>query len=78
MKLTIYRFPEEKDQLIWTIDIKDNIAEMWYEEVWRRFWEIKTNPNIAIYDIDESFETWQMSIWHLEEMMKFLKIHLNK
>lgn len=73
MKLTIYKYPEEEETFIWIIDIKERYTDMWYNEISRRYLELKTNPNIKIFDIDESYELWQISLWHLEEMIKFLK-----
>jgi len=38
-----------------------------------RWREVRHNPEIKIFDIDESYETGQISLDHLLEMIKFLK-----
>jgi len=71
MIFIIYKTPEEKEDDIWSIDIKERYTEMWYKEMMKRFkeWEKK------VYDIDESYETWKISLWHLNEMINFLKLN---
>lgn len=68
MKLTIYKYPEREEDYVWIIEIKERYAELWYEEVMRRFrfWETE------VFDIDESFELWKISTRHLKEMINFL------
>lgn len=73
MKLSIYKYPEEEEQYMWTIELKDIYAELWYKEMIRRFWGLKNNPELAVFDIDCSYELWKISLWHLEEMIRFLK-----
>lgn len=75
MKLSIYKYPEEREDYIWTIEIKERYAELWYKEISRRHWiwfRDKT-CDLPMYDVDESFELWQMSISHLRDMMDFLR-----
>ena len=83
MKLTIYKYPEEQETYIWVIDLKERYVTMWYEEQMNRFWAMSINPNekdrnnytreYPVFDIDESYEIWQISLDHLAEMIKFLK-----
>ena len=68
MKLTIYKYPEGKQDFIWIIDIKERYTEMWYNEIMRRF----IQADWERFDVDESFELWQISINHLKHMMEFL------
>jgi len=80
--LTIYKNCDTKEDFIWTIDIKEKYLEMWYNEMMRRFtclWDITwedvkreylyANP---VYDVDESYETGQISLWHLNEMINYI------
>ena len=73
MKLTIYKYPEKKEDYIWVIDINERCTNLWYNEMNNRWREVRHNPEIKIFDIDESYETGQMSLDHLLEMIKFLK-----
>lgn len=75
MKLAIYKYPEWEEDYIWTIEIKERYAELWYKEISRRHWILFRDQTIDLpmYDIDESFELWKMSISHLRDMMDFLR-----
>lgn len=68
MRLQIYKNPDDKNTKIGFIEIKNELARVWYEEIMKRFkiseWEI--------FDVDEAFETWAISINHLWEMLKFI------
>ena len=69
MKLKIYQFPEEKQKYIGEIDIRNMYTTLWYNEMMRRFKEDDWDR----FDIDESYELWQISLNHLLEMLKFIK-----
>ena len=75
MKLQIYKYPEWKETKIWYIKIKKEFAELWYQEISRRHWILFRDKTIDLpmYDVDESYELWKMSISHLKDMMDFLK-----
>lgn len=68
MKLTIYKNPDNTEDYIWVIDIKERYADIWYNEMTNRLIKAEWER----FDIDESYETGCISLWHLEEMIKFL------
>ena len=82
MRLQIYKNPDDKNTKIGLIEIKNELARVWYNEMMRRFKELSNCVNEKhkqvylknnnIYDLDESFETWTISINHLWEMLKFI------
>lgn len=81
MKLSIYKIPEDKDTYIWYVEIKQRYAELWYNEISRRHSELFKDKELwseykEIYDIDESYELWQISVQHLASMMKFLQYNI--
>jgi len=67
---------------LFSISITQEEADKWYKEMTNRFiklWNLKTQEAkekyikaVKMFDIDESYEYWQMSEAHLKEMMKFL------
>lgn len=69
MKLSIYKYPDDKSSKIWSIELKKEFSALWYNEMMRRFKEHENN----CYDVDESFTCWVISLSHLEEMIKFLR-----
>lgn len=68
MRLAIYKNPDLKQDYIWYIWIKKEYTSLWYNEMMRRFKNHENN----VYDVDESYECWVMSISHINEMFKFL------
>lgn len=67
--LTIYKDCDTKEDFIWTIDIKERYTEIRYNEMMNRF----KKHSKDCYDVDESFETGEISLWHLSAMINFLK-----
>lgn len=69
MKLQVYKNPEDKKTYIWELTLSDEEAQKWYDEVMRRFKE----RSEFVFDVDESYECWAISIWHLQSMLDFFK-----
>ena len=68
----------ENNPKIWEIEIDNELTTKWYNEMIIRFKEIPDNPtkqwykSNPLYDIDESYECWQISLPHLRDMFIFL------
>jgi hypothetical protein len=73
MKIKQNWFSISKDnKTIWEISIEQEYADLWYKEMMRRFIKPEKDEKPNCFDIDESYECWEISIWHLKEMLKFL------
>lgn len=80
IKINWYAIHEEE---IWEVFIKKEYTDLWYEEMMRRFTALddsfseKDKQNylreFPCFDIDESYECWEIWLPHLYEMLKFLK-----
>jgi len=84
MKLKIVKnWTSLKEKTIFTINISSELYHKWYGEQMRRFWMLSKleewgykdrvlNDN-PVFDIDESYECWQMSLSHLQSFILFNK-----
>lgn len=71
------------EESFWFITIDWDKAELWYKEMMRRFnllSDDKTEDekqlilkNFPCFDIDESYECWEIGIPHLISMLTFLR-----
>lgn len=82
MKIKIVNWYKLKWKELFSINLNNNLAELWYKEVMRRFhilawllWEETKQRylnDFPVFDIDEAFETWTMSGNHFDSMTEFL------
>lgn len=72
MYIAVYENPEFKENKLFCIDINKYTWQSWYSENMRRH---KENIDLPIYDVDEVWEIWNMSINHLKDMIDFLKVN---
>lgn len=68
----------ENNPKIWEIELDDILCRKWYNEVIRRFKEMPDKitkqyfKKYPVYDIDEAYGCWQISLEHLKDMLTFL------
>ena len=57
------------EPVIFYVDLPEKLLDDWYKEQVRRY----KNEEWKIFDIDESYELWKMSLDHILEFIKFIK-----
>lgn len=80
-KINQYWFWIDKNE-IWEIFIKKEYTDLWYKEIMRRFSVLDKSSSekdrqnylreFPCFDIDESYECWEIWLPHLLEMLKFI------
>ena len=66
--MKIYINPDDKKNYFGIFGIKKELLEIWYNEMTRRLIQAEWER----FDVDEAFETWEMSLNHFNEMINFL------
>ncbi len=74
---------DESNKTIWEIEIDKEYTDLWYREMMRRFnllsWKETEEEkqlllsNFPCYDIDETYECWEIWLPHLIEMLTFIR-----
>lgn len=72
----------ENNKIIWEIKIEKEYTDLWYKEIMRRFDLLskieseskkqKFMKSAWCYDIDETYECWEIWLPHLIELLKFI------